>query len=461
MSATLDYLVALAIRLGHWGYLIISVGAMLESAAFLGLFVPGESLVVIAGFLAGQGVFDLDVLIIAVVIGAILGDNLGYEFGRRLGRPWAARYGGRVGVSEARLKRAEEFFSRHGGKAVFLGRFVGFARALVPFIAGSARMSYVAFLCYNALGAALWGATFTLLGYFLGHTAQKWVGKATALLGGIALFALILVWLWRQIAGHERQIKERWERLKRRPRIAALLTRFAPQLAWLKDRLSPGSYFGLELTAGVLLFLGTAWLFGGIAQDVVAGDPLTILDRKIDSWFHRHQDSQMTAFMATVSWLHTWPITLVIIVFLVYLAWRRSWRWLIVVICTVGGGMLLNSLLKLAFHRERPSLSGLAAALTTYSFPSGHTVAATLIYAAISTYLASRVIVWRWRILIVLAAVFLVAVVALSRMYLGVHYLSDVLAAFAEGLAWFALCHIAVTTLWTHQLHRPLGRKPC
>lgn len=131
----LEHLVDLVSRLGQWGYLIIFAVATAESAAFLGLLVPGESLVLIAGFLAGQGVLDLDALILTVAIGATLGDNIGYELGKHLGRTWAARFGHRLGLTEARLKRADEFFSKHGGKAVFFGRFVGFARALVPFIA--------------------------------------------------------------------------------------------------------------------------------------------------------------------------------------------------------------------------------------------------------------------------------------------------------------------------------------
>src|SRR3546814_117077 len=132
----LNYLIELVTRAGHWGYLVIFVGATLESAAFLGVIVPGESLVLVAGFLAAQGVFDLNVLIMVIAVGAALGDSLGYEMGRYLGRPALLHYGARFGLTETRIARADVFFTRHGGKAVFLGRFVGFARALVPFLAG-------------------------------------------------------------------------------------------------------------------------------------------------------------------------------------------------------------------------------------------------------------------------------------------------------------------------------------
>lgn len=449
----LSYLTDLVTRLGHWGYLIVFAVAAGECAAFLGLIVPGESLVLITGFLASQGALDLDALIITVAIGAAVGDNIGYEIGKRLGRPWLLRHGARFGANEERLGRAEGFFVRHGGKSVFLGRFVGFARALVPFIAGSANMRYTIFLVYNALGAALWAALVVLLGYFGGKLAGQWLGRATAVVAGVVLFALALVWAWHWIAGHEAEIRAHWERFRQKPRIAVALERFAPQLEWLRRRLSPGSYFGLQLTGAILVFMGAAWLFGGVTEDVLSGDPLTVVDRRIEVWFAMHHERFVTAFMLAVSWFHAWPIGVAAAFFLGYLIYSRCWRWVVIALCVVPGGLLLNTAMKLAVHRERPTLSGLSAALKTYSFPSGHTIAATLIYGVIATYLASQIDRWDRRVSIGLAAIFVVVLVALSRMYLGVHYLSDVLAAMAEGVAWLALCHTAVTSLW----HRRRG----
>jgi membrane protein DedA with SNARE-associated domain len=206
----LDYLVNLVGRLGHWGYLVIFLGAMLESAAFLGLLIPGEGLVLVAGFFAAQGLLDLGDLIVIVTLGAVLGDNIGYEMGRRIGRPALEHYGSRFGLSHARIERAQAFFARHGGKAVFLGRFVGFARALVPFLAGSSRMRYWEFFSYNVLGAALWSPTILLLGYFVGASwqkAERWIGRASAILGGCVVFIVLLVWLWRWAVRHEAAIK--------------------------------------------------------------------------------------------------------------------------------------------------------------------------------------------------------------------------------------------------------------
>ena len=451
----LQYLTHLIERAGQWGYLFIFMGAMLESAAFLGLVIPGESLVLLAGFLAAQGLLDLDVLIGVVALGAALGDSMGYEMGRRMGRPALVHYGSRFGLSDARVARADAFFARHGSKAVFLGRFVGFARALVPFLAGSSQMAYRKFLPYNVLGAVLWASAVTLLGYFLGEswqTAGRWLGRASAVLGGMVVFVLLLVWLWRWAVRHEAFIRQSGSRLLQRPRVHALRLRFAPQLAFIRARLSPRSYLGLELTAGAMVLLGASWLFGGVAEDVVHGDPLTLVDVQVAQWFHDHATPLVTRFMLAITHLHD-PVRIIVAMAIVaaYLAWKRNWYWLICLCLTLPFGMLLNVLMKYSFHRIRPSFENPLLVVSSYSFPSGHVAGATLFYGVVAAMLVARIEPWRWRVMIVLAALAMVLLVALTRMYLGVHYLSDVLAAFAEELAWLALCLTGMNTFWHHR----------
>ncbi|MGH9930880.1 MAG: phosphatase PAP2 family protein, partial [Pyrinomonadaceae bacterium] len=118
---------------------------------------------------------------------------------------------------------------------------------------------------------------------------------------------------------------------------------------------------------------------------------------------------------------------------------------------SVLGGTLLNRLLKYAFHRPRPFLSDPLLTITSYSFPSGHTMAATVLYGVIAAYLLTATPDWRRRALIIFSASFLILLVGFSRMYLGAHYLSDVLGAMAEGLAWLALCLTAVYSVWRQQ----------
>jgi undecaprenyl-diphosphatase len=200
----LDYLIGLLWRLGDWGYIIIFLGASLESAAFLGFLIPGETLVIVAGALAALGILDVTDLIILVAVAAMLGDNISYLLGRHMGHPWLVRYGGRLGLDHARLDRVDRFYQRHGGAAVVFGRFISFLRALVPFVAGAAGMSYPRFVCFNAVAASAWAFAIVLVGYFLGGSwqiVQSWMGRTGLVAIAIVAVVLGLIWLRRRLTG--------------------------------------------------------------------------------------------------------------------------------------------------------------------------------------------------------------------------------------------------------------------
>jgi len=196
-NAIVEQLLAFTWRLGHWAYAVIFLAATLEASAFLGLLVPGETLTVAAGFLASAGVLDLAPTIVAAALGATAGDSIGYEMGRRLGRPWLVHHGERLGFSGHRLAQLEALFARHGGRAIVIARFIGFLRALAPFVAGAARMPYRRFLFFNVVGAWAWALCFVLLGYFLGESwwvAERWIGRVGAIAAGVVL-AGVLLWI--------------------------------------------------------------------------------------------------------------------------------------------------------------------------------------------------------------------------------------------------------------------------
>jgi membrane protein DedA with SNARE-associated domain len=386
----LDYLISVAGRLGHWGYLVIFLVLMLECQPFLGFVMPGESLVLVGGFLAGQGVFDLDDLIVVISMAAILGDSIAYELGRHLGREWLLAHGKRFGLRQQHLDRVDGFFLRHGGKAVFASHFMHLLRALMPFVAGFRRMRYMKFLLFNAAGCILWSTVYVLLGYLAGESwrmAAKWIGRASEIVGGVLLLVFAIGWLWRWLWRHESDVKRRWRELLKHPRVVALRRRFAPQLEFLLDRLSPHGYLGLHLTIGILLIIGESWLFGGIAQDVVAGDPLTVVDHHVAEWFHERRTPGLTTMMQLVSGLASpaWVTGIVIVTALV-LWWKHCRYRLLALVLVLPGGMILDFLLKFVFHRQRPSFEDSFLIFNGYSFPSGHTMAATLLYGLLAAF---------------------------------------------------------------------------
>ena len=447
----LNYLINFLGPLGHWGYLVIFLVVVLECQVLLGLVMPGESLVLLGGFFAGQGVLNPGVLIFVISIAAILGDSIGYEMGRHLGRRWLLKHGVRFGLRQNHLDRVDGFFLRHGGKAVFGSHFLHLLRALMPFVAGDRRMRYQKFLLFNSMGCIVWASVFVSLGYLAGESwrlAAKWVGVASEIVGGVLLLTIALVWLWSWLGRHETDVKRRWQAVAERPHMVALRLRFAPQLKFLLDRLSPRSYLGLHLTIGVLSIIGASWLFGGIAHDVVAGDPLTVIDKNVAEWFHKRLTPGLTTTMQLMTGLASpaW-VTGVAMVTALVLWWKRYLYRLLALVLVLSGGMVLDFLLKIIFHRNRPSFTDSFLLFNGYSFPSGHTMAATLLYGLLAVFAVIALESWRWRVGAVLGAFVLVLLVGFSRVYLGAHYPSDVLGAAAAGFAWLALSLTAVDTL--------------
>ncbi|HXG03270.1 MAG TPA: DedA family protein [Candidatus Binatia bacterium] len=175
-----EALAEFAWRLGHWAYLLIFLAAMLETSLFVGLVVPGDTVAILAGVLVSAEVLDMPETLTVAFAGAVVGDSIGYELGRHLGRPWLLRHGHRFGFHRRVFARLERLFARHGGKAIVIARFIGFVRALAPFVAGSSRMPYRWFLLFNLVGAALWAVAYVSLGYLVGESwrvAERWVGR--------------------------------------------------------------------------------------------------------------------------------------------------------------------------------------------------------------------------------------------------------------------------------------------
>lgn len=138
-----------------------------ESGLFFGFFLPGDSLLFTAGFLASQGFFSIWVLIIVVTVAAITGDNVGYWFGKKAGGYLYTRKDSRF-FKKKHLEQGRIFYENHGTKTIILARFIPIIRTFAPIVAGTARMNYRTFLIWNIVGGLIWTFSLTLLGYFLG-----------------------------------------------------------------------------------------------------------------------------------------------------------------------------------------------------------------------------------------------------------------------------------------------------
>jgi undecaprenyl-diphosphatase len=208
-------------------------------------------------------------------------------------------------------------------------------------------------------------------------------------------------------------------------------------------------FFGMHLVAGVIIFATMTFTLGAISEDIRNREPLTVADAQLSTWLHTHQTPLLTRAMFVVTWLGSGAIASCIAApFVIYFIRRHRFYWLAAFAFSVYGGMLLNRILKYVFQRPRPHFDDPLLSLSSYSFPSGHTMTATVVFGVLAAYLFATTQNWRRRVVIVLVASFLILLVGFSRIYLGVHYLSDVLGAMAEGLAWLALCLTVVYSFW-------------
>jgi len=225
--------------------------------------------------------------------------------------------------------------------------------------------------------------------------------------------------------------------------------RFARQIGFIKARFSPEGYLGLHLTVGLFVVLLAGWWFGEIVEDVSRDAATRLLDERVIAWFQdlaspgRTRIAWVVTALGSIAFLTSGAV----VTALVLLKRGFIYRFVAVVV-TMGGGSFLNILLKHFFQRQRPVLENPLVTLSSFGFPSGHTMGATLFYGLLALLIAhSSRWAWRHRIFAFCGATLVIALVGVSRIYLGAHYLTDVLGAIALGLAWLAFCWTGIETV--------------
>ncbi|HEX8709154.1 MAG TPA: DedA family protein [Pyrinomonadaceae bacterium] len=177
-----------------YGYWTVFVGVMLENA---GLPVPGETILLAAGFFAADGHFNLALVMLIAMSGAIIGDNIGFAIGHHYGRGFLLRFGKYFFLTPRRLVHINDFFERHGNKTILIARFVTGLRVFAAIFAGASEMRWRVFLFYNAVGAVLWAIAISLVGYLFGNSwpmLEKWVGRSGLFILLAGIITGIILW---------------------------------------------------------------------------------------------------------------------------------------------------------------------------------------------------------------------------------------------------------------------------
>jgi undecaprenyl-diphosphatase len=444
-----------------YGYAMLFIVVALES---FGIPLPGETALVTAAAIAALGKLNIGLVIATAAAAAIIGDNAGYWIGREGGPAFVRRYGRHVGLNEEKIARVHSFFERHGGKTIFLARFIALLRSWAAALAGASSMSYSWFMLYNALGGVAWAAIFGLLGYAFGRNIpllRRYAAQAslaaTLLLALIVLLIMAWRWFWGRRDQLTSRVSELWIRIANDSRLAGFRQRHAKLWTFIAARFARGEYLGLHLTIGLLISLVALWLFGGVTEDVIHHDPLTELDLDIVAWFRAHSTPALDQVGLIISLIGS-PVAMAIlgVAVALVLAVRRRWILLSGWVAVFAGGGVLDWGLKQVIQRPRPT--GASAFLNgeSFSFPSGHAMGSLFGYGMLA-YLLLRFLAksWRQRLTIIVVTTILVVSIGLSRLYLGVHYFSDVVAGYAAGLVWLAACISGVEITLGRRGHYP------
>lgn len=426
---------SLGTTLGRWTYLLVGLLAFLETGAFVGLIAPGETAILLGGFVAGQGKISVVALLAIVWGAAVAGDLTSFLLGRRLGREFLLKHGPRVKITADRLEKVEEFFDRRGGMAILLGRFIGFVRAVQPFVAGASRMSLARFLPYDIVGAGIWGCGLVLLGYAFWQSFDTLlrVAKQGALGLGLAIAVIAGVVAAARFLREEENRRLLSDRLEQHP-VGRKVVLPAGRLA---ASVAPGR-FGIEvMTLLAVVLVGAFTCAALIAALHPSGSPLA-LDTDVARMVRHLRPQSYTGVLKAVTALGAFPFPhLAAVAAVVWLAGRGRGPEAAALAAGIILAVLAYDVMKPLVDRPRPPQA--LVPVSGRSFPSGH-AAGSMLYVAIGVVLARPAPGFAARVGLVLAGVGVAAVIGATRVMLGVHWASDVLAGWGLGAAVFGTC---------------------
>lgn len=428
--------------MGVWAYWMIGAASLLEAFFLTGVVLPGSILVDLGGVLVHRGYLDFIDLLWFVAVGSLIGSYGSFWFGRRLaagqsGRRWVDPSG------SASFRKALALFERHGAAAVLLGRFSGPVAGLVPFAAGLSGMSRRRFLFFSTLGAVPYAVVHVALGFgaseVFGRLSPAFTREAVALL----LVLLVLGLLWYVVARIIRMLP--WvlslgiaalRGIAAEPKVADWIARHPALAANLAARLAPGRFRGLPLTLTAAALAGLSMLYVGSVIDYLSGDPIVRADRNIASLLHSLQTPSGLRLAAHVTAFGDWRVAAAILVAVSILLWVRGEAALAAgaLVATLGQTLSV-AILKRIFGRARPSVAHFTE--TSASFPSGHASLSVALFGFIGYALWRSGLVRAGRA-VALAGLAILSV-GFSRVYLGEHYLTDVVNGLIVGAIWLVI----------------------
>jgi len=445
----MDFLNSLLPTIEHFrilGYWIVLFVSLLESLAFVGIAVPGTIFIVLVGFVSSKGLLDLGDLIWFSAIGAIIGDVLSYYLGSHIkkffkddSKIFKSRY----------LEKGKSFFNKYGGRSIFLGRFVGPIRPIIPFVAGMFKMDKKKFLSWNIFSGFIWATTFLLIGYFFGQaweTIALWSTRGSVFVATFVCIIFVLYILkWFVVRNGKRILSflsSVWHSIEQaivnNTDVQKLVKKYALFFKFIKGRLDRSKFWGLPATLLSLGFIYTFFLFVGIIEDVITADLIVSVDTRIANLLAVFRNIEITEFFLWITLLGKWQVIISFTFAIVGVLW--IWRkrlYIAPLILTIAGSEIFTALGKIAFHRSRPELAIYTE--HSFSFPSGHATIAVAFYGFLTYILIRSFGRWKTKVNVFFVGLSVILLIGFSRLYLGVHYVSDVWGGYLVGVLWLII----------------------
>ncbi|MEI7497924.1 MAG: LssY C-terminal domain-containing protein [Candidatus Falkowbacteria bacterium] len=443
LNSFLSQLVPNIQNLGAWSYWLIFAIFFGESLVLVGLIVPGAILALLFGALAAQGALDIGDVLFVSSLGFVCGDLVSYYLGKR-GVGWFKPEN--TFFRAAHLEKGQAFFERHGNKSVIFGRYIGFVRPFTAFIAGLVNMPVLRFLTLDIISVVSWTAIHLSLGYFFGqalNSVEFWANRfEKAIIFFVIFFGLLYLikWLilrrglefWQALNA---VLKNRTEKIAHLPKVTRFVKAHPHFIAWLYQRLTRQKFSGLPTTLITLTLIYLISLLTGLVEGVLNQEWIVQIDNSFNLWLNGLRHPALLKLFFFISSLAK-PEVVIVFALLLSAFWlvTRNRSYLIGLWVSLGGSTLLTYLGKMITARPRP-LSG-AYQESLFSFPSGHATVVIAFYGFFLYYFLRQQTEWRKKINWLFIWIAFVVLIGFSRLYLGVHYLSDVLTGYVLGAVW-------------------------
>lgn len=387
--------------LNHWGYLVILLAALLETAPLFGMLIPGQLIIVIGGLLVKLKILEIGDVILIAALGAIIGDCIAFYLGHRYGYSFITKFGKYFFLKEERFNKIKPLITENLGKTLIVGRFNSLTRALAPFLAGASKITFLKFLTYNIIGGFCWSVVFVVIGYLFGASYETLAPRLGHYVLLATIISIILIYIYKY--------------LDRNKHIFAHYHLYA-----------------------LVINISSLLLFAKLIEDVLSQKIITKWDIWLNQIMSTYWQPLLNKIMLNITDIGS-PSVLIILstILLVYLLFQKKIYYSLLLLFSMAGGLVLELLMKYIIQRPRP-LDGLLT-ISSYSFPSGHAIMSLIFFSLIIYFFRDSFHNNNLKKLFLSCNIILIFLISFSRVYLGVHWLSDILAGWLLGLFWLTL----------------------